>query len=91
MHRCLHGSYSYQYASVHVMYDMFFLPACCCRPVKVIRLVGRYSVEEIILKRAHSKLKLTNTVIEGGQVGVCVCSYGYTQFIVHAVHVEQDV
>ena len=39
-----------------------------CRPVKVIRLLGRHSVEEIILKRAHSKLELTNTVIEGGQV-----------------------
>ena len=38
------------------------------RPVKVIRLVGRHSVEEIVLKRANSKLQLTNTVIEGGQV-----------------------
>lgn len=38
------------------------------RPVKIIRLVGRNTVEEIILKRADDKLKLTNTVIEGGQV-----------------------
>ena len=38
------------------------------RPVKVIRLVGRHSVEEIVLKRANRKLELTNTVIEGGQV-----------------------
>lgn len=38
------------------------------RPVKVIRLVGRSTVEEIILRRADEKLKLTNKVIEGGQV-----------------------
>ena len=36
----------------------------------MIRLVGRHSVEEIVLKRAHSKLELTNTVIEGGQVHI---------------------
>ena len=38
------------------------------RPVKVIRLVARSTVEEIVLKRADDKLKLTNTVIEGGKV-----------------------
>ena len=38
------------------------------RPVKVIRLIARHSVEEIILKRASLKLKLTSTIIEGGQV-----------------------
>ncbi|XP_043928021.1 chromodomain-helicase-DNA-binding protein 1-like isoform X2 [Protopterus annectens] len=37
------------------------------RPVKVIRLVGRDTVEEIIYRRAVSKLKLTNAVIEAGQ------------------------
>ncbi|XP_068681305.1 chromodomain-helicase-DNA-binding protein 1-like isoform X2 [Montipora foliosa] len=37
------------------------------RPVKIIRLVTRSTVEEIILKRADEKLKLTNTVIEGGK------------------------
>ena len=50
---------------------------CDVRPVKVIRLVGRHSVEEIVLKRAHQKLELTNTVIEGGQVhkcALCLCS-----------------
>ena len=50
---------------------------CDVRPVKVIRLVGRHSVEEIVLKRAHQKLELTNTVIEGGQVlkcASCLCS-----------------
>ena len=40
-----------------------------CRSVRVIRLVGRNSVEEIILKRAEEKLKLTGKVIEGGQFG----------------------
>ncbi|XP_022305018.2 chromodomain-helicase-DNA-binding protein 1-like isoform X2 [Crassostrea virginica] len=37
------------------------------RPVKVIRLVGRNTVEEIILKRAEEKLKLTEKVIEEGE------------------------
>ena len=37
------------------------------RPVKVIRLVGKNTVEEIILKRAEEKLKLTEKVIEEGQ------------------------
>ena len=37
------------------------------RPVKIIRLIGRDTVEEIILNRAEAKLKLTNKVIEGGQ------------------------
>ena len=35
--------------------------------MKVIRLLGRSTVEEIILKRAEAKLRLTNAVIEGGQ------------------------
>ena len=35
--------------------------------MKVIRLVGRDTVEEIVLKRAEAKLELTHTVIEGGQ------------------------
>ncbi|XP_067849244.1 chromodomain-helicase-DNA-binding protein 1-like [Heptranchias perlo] len=37
------------------------------KPVKIIRLIGRDTVEELIYRRAMSKLKLTNTVIEGGQ------------------------
>ncbi|XP_029434009.1 chromodomain-helicase-DNA-binding protein 1-like isoform X2 [Rhinatrema bivittatum] len=37
------------------------------KPVKVIRLIGRDTVEEIIYRRAMSKLRLTNTVMEGGQ------------------------
>ncbi|XP_055500999.1 chromodomain-helicase-DNA-binding protein 1-like [Leucoraja erinacea] len=37
------------------------------RPVKIIRLIGRDTVEELIYNRAMSKLKLTNTLIEGGQ------------------------
>ena len=43
---------------------LYFLPS---RPVKVIRLVGKNTVEEIILKRAEEKLKLTEKVIEEGQ------------------------
>ncbi|XP_060776124.1 chromodomain-helicase-DNA-binding protein 1-like isoform X3 [Neoarius graeffei] len=37
------------------------------RPVKVIRLLGRDTVEEVVYSRAVSKLQLTNTVIEEGQ------------------------
>ncbi|KAJ8252744.1 hypothetical protein GJAV_G00205090 [Gymnothorax javanicus] len=36
------------------------------RAVKVIRLLGRDTVEEIVYRRAASKLRLTNTVIEEG-------------------------
>ncbi|XP_069744831.1 chromodomain-helicase-DNA-binding protein 1-like isoform X2 [Narcine bancroftii] len=37
------------------------------RPVKIIRLIGRDTVEQLMYSRAMSKLKLTNTLIEGGQ------------------------
>ncbi|KAM4628994.1 chromodomain-helicase-DNA-binding protein 1-like [Polymixia lowei] len=37
------------------------------RPVKVVRLLGRDTVEEIVYSRAVSKLHLTNTVIEEGR------------------------
>ncbi|KAM6962952.1 chromodomain-helicase-DNA-binding protein 1-like [Aplochiton taeniatus] len=37
------------------------------RPVKVIRLLARDTVEEIVYSRAVSKMKLTNTVIEEGR------------------------
>ncbi|XP_074856647.1 chromodomain-helicase-DNA-binding protein 1-like isoform X2 [Carettochelys insculpta] len=37
------------------------------KPVKIIRLIGRDTVEEIIYRRAASKLQLTNTIIGGGQ------------------------
>uniref|UniRef100_A0A8C3XP41 Chromodomain-helicase-DNA-binding protein 1-like n=1 Tax=Chelydra serpentina TaxID=8475 RepID=A0A8C3XP41_CHESE len=45
------------------------------KPVKIIRLIGRDTVEEIIYRRAASKLRFTNTVIEGGQfaLGVPTC------------------
>lgn len=36
------------------------------RSVKVIRLIGRDTVEEIVYRRAASKLQLTNMIIEGG-------------------------
>ena len=38
------------------------------RPVKIIRLVSKNTVEEIVLKRAESKIKLTDSVLEEGQV-----------------------
>ncbi|EDV22607.1 uncharacterized protein TRIADDRAFT_28849 [Trichoplax adhaerens] len=38
------------------------------KPVKIIRFVAQSTVEEIILKRAEAKLKLTDAVIEGGHV-----------------------
>lgn len=38
-----------------------------CRPVKVVRLLARDTVEEIMYSRAASKLHLTNTVIEEGR------------------------
>ncbi|XP_061861146.1 chromodomain-helicase-DNA-binding protein 1-like isoform X4 [Colius striatus] len=37
------------------------------RPVKIIRLIGRDTIEEIIYRRATSKLRLTNAIVEGGQ------------------------
>ncbi|XP_076204851.1 chromodomain-helicase-DNA-binding protein 1-like isoform X2 [Aptenodytes patagonicus] len=36
------------------------------KPVKIIRLIGRDTIEEIIYRRAASKLRLTNTIVEGG-------------------------
>lgn len=36
------------------------------KTVRVIRLIGRDTVEEIVYRRAASKLQLTNTIIEGG-------------------------
>ncbi|XP_009996559.1 PREDICTED: chromodomain-helicase-DNA-binding protein 1-like [Chaetura pelagica] len=36
------------------------------KPVKIIRLIGRDTVEEIIYRRAASKLQLTNAIVEGG-------------------------
>ena len=35
--------------------------------MKVIRLIAKETVEEIILKRSEAKLSLTQAVIEGGQ------------------------
>lgn len=37
------------------------------RPVKIVRLIGTNTVEEIILRRAEDKLRLTEKVIEEGQ------------------------
>ncbi|XP_036624511.1 chromodomain-helicase-DNA-binding protein 1-like isoform X1 [Trichosurus vulpecula] len=38
------------------------------KSVKIIRLIGRDTVEEIIYRRAASKLRLTNAIIEGGHL-----------------------
>lgn len=38
------------------------------RPVKIIRLVGGNTVEDLVLRRAQAKLKLTHAVIEGGHL-----------------------
>lgn len=43
------------------------VPFLLCRPVKVVRLLARDTVEEIMYSRAASKLHLTNTVIEEGR------------------------
>ena len=51
-----------------ISFDNVIIWLFCVRPVKIIRLVGRSTVEEIVLKRADKKLRLTNTVIEGGKV-----------------------
>ena len=56
-----------------------------CRPVKVVRLISRDTVEEIVLKRAEAKLKLTNTVIEGGQVITLCLEPSFTQLPVQNV------
>jgi hypothetical protein len=37
------------------------------RPVRVIRLLARHTAEEIILKRAERKLRLTDAVVERGK------------------------
>lgn len=47
--------------------DHFLLLFWSCRPVKVVRLLARDTVEEIMYSRAASKLLLTNTVIEEGR------------------------
>lgn len=47
---------------MHLVFDLYF------RPVKIVRLIARETVEEIILKRSEAKLSLTQTVIEGGQL-----------------------
>ncbi|XP_054996141.1 chromodomain-helicase-DNA-binding protein 1-like [Sorex araneus] len=36
------------------------------KTVRVIRLIGRDTVEEMVYRKAASKLQLTNTIIEGG-------------------------
>ena len=54
---------------LYVIFVCYFLNF---RPVKIVRLVGRNTVEEIILKRAKEKLKLTEKVIEEGEFSLGV-------------------
>ncbi|XP_063967719.1 chromodomain-helicase-DNA-binding protein 1-like [Lytechinus pictus] len=49
------------------------------RPVKIIRLIGKDSVEELILRRADEKLKLTNDVIEGGKFSLGTANSGLAE------------
>ena len=42
------------------------------KPVKIIRLITKHSVEEIILRRAAKKLELTDAIIEGGHFALGV-------------------
>ena len=49
------------------------------RPVKIIRLIGKNTVEEIILKRAEEKLKLTKKVIETGDFASTSAKPTYAQ------------
>uniref|UniRef100_A0A6I8NH05 Chromodomain-helicase-DNA-binding protein 1-like n=1 Tax=Ornithorhynchus anatinus TaxID=9258 RepID=A0A6I8NH05_ORNAN len=42
------------------------------KPVKIIRLIGRDTVEEIIYRTAVSKLRLTNAIMEGGHFALAV-------------------
>ena len=46
------------------------------KPVKIVRLVTKHSVEEIILRRAAKKIELTETIIEGGQFALGVGDEG---------------
>lgn len=51
------------------------------RPVKIIRLIGKNTVEEIILTRANEKLKLTDRIIEKGGFAVAGPSTSKTSLI----------
>ncbi|XP_064649880.1 chromodomain-helicase-DNA-binding protein 1-like [Lineus longissimus] len=61
------------------------------RPVKVIRLIGRSTVEEIVFRRAEAKLKLTNTVIEGGQFSLMPSKEARDKFIAENNLQLQDI
>ncbi|PVD33729.1 hypothetical protein C0Q70_04989 [Pomacea canaliculata] len=51
------------------------------RPVRVIRLIGKNTVEQIILNRAEEKLKLTDKVIESGEFSAAGMSVSKPAFV----------
>lgn len=56
--------------------------------MKIIRLIGRDSVEELILQRADEKLKLTNDVIEGGKFSLGTSNSGLAGNATQVKHVK---
>uniref|UniRef100_A0A8C9WMU2 Chromodomain helicase DNA binding protein 1-like n=1 Tax=Scleropages formosus TaxID=113540 RepID=A0A8C9WMU2_SCLFO len=66
------------------------------RAVKVIRLLGRDTVEEIIYSRAASKLQLTNTIIEEGRFSLLdqlseILKFGVDKLLASEESSVQDV
>uniref|UniRef100_A0A7N6AX35 Chromodomain helicase DNA binding protein 1-like n=1 Tax=Anabas testudineus TaxID=64144 RepID=A0A7N6AX35_ANATE len=66
------------------------------RPVKVIRLLARDTVEEIMYSRAVSKLHLTNTVIEEGRFSLLdqlseILKFGVDKLLSSEESTVQDV
>lgn len=53
-----------------VLLLFILFPLLSLRPVKIVRLIGSNTVEEIILRRAEVKLKLTERVVEEGQFAI---------------------
>ncbi|KAL3857047.1 hypothetical protein ACJMK2_011746, partial [Sinanodonta woodiana] len=61
------------------------------RPVKIIRLIGQNTVEEIILKRAEIKLKLSEKVIEEGEFSLGMSKQGRQELITDDKVKLQDI
>lgn len=58
------------------------------RPVRVIRLIGKNTVEQIILNRAEEKLKLTDKVIESGEFSAAGTSVSKPAFVKNSKQVR---
>lgn len=58
------------------------------RPVKIIRLVAKSTVEEVILTRAEAKLKLTHSVISdqssSGELATSIFTQLYPVYRIHS-------